>query len=235
VDPTRRTSFYFGLWFIGTFLFSIPAFFLYAPVLDDPDYILGSGADSRIAAGALLEILLAIANIATAVVLYRIARRIHESVALGYVALRVIESAVILVGVVSLLAVVSLREEFAGTGVGSETLGVAGESLVAVHEWTRILGPQFCAAFGNGILLGYLMYRSGLVPRRMAMLGLFVAGPLAFFAGILVLFGVDPQSAPLALLTVPEIVWEGFIAVYCTWKGFRPSPVLAELAPAQPA
>ncbi len=237
MDPARRTSFYFGLWFIGTFVFSIPAFFLYDPVLSDADYILGSGADTRIAVGALLEILLAIANIATAVVLYRIARRVHESVALGYVALRIIESALILVGVVSLMSVVTLREDFAGSGADPDTLSVVGQSLVAVHEWTRILGPQFCAAFGNGILLGYLMFRSGLVPRPMAIWGLFVAGPLAFLAGILLLLGVgDPQSGPLFLLTAPEVVWEAFIAIYCTWKGFRPSPVLADLqSPTRPA
>jgi hypothetical protein len=218
-------------------VFSIPAFFLYDPVLNDADYILGSGADTRIAAGALLEILLAIANIATAVVLYRIARRIHESVALGYVALRIIESAIILVGVVSLMSVVTLREELAGSAADSDMLSLAGQSLVAFHEWTRVLGPQFCAGFGNGILLGYLMFRSGLVPRPMAMLGLFVGGPLAFLGGILLLFGAgDPQSGPLFLFTIPEIVWEAFIAIYCTWKGFRPSPVLTGLRPpTQPA
>jgi Domain of unknown function (DUF4386) len=232
MDPARRTSFYFGLWFIGTFVFSIPAFFLYGPILNDADYILGPGADTQIAAGALLEILLAIANIATAVVLYRIARRIHESIALGYVALRIIESGIILIGVVSIMSVVTLREDFAEGGANADTLSLAGQSLVAVHEWTRVLGPQFCAAFGNGILLGYLMYKSGLVPRPMAMLGLFVGGPLAFLAGILVLLGAgDAQSGPLFLLTIPEIVWEAFIAIYCTWKGFRPSPILADLRP----
>jgi Domain of unknown function (DUF4386) len=232
MDPMRRTSFYFGLWFIGTFVFSIPAFFLYDPILNDADYILGSGADTQVAAGALLEILLSIANIATAVVLYRVARRIHESVALGYVALRIIESAIILIGVVSIMSVVTLREDLAGSDANAETLSLVGQSLVAVHEWTRVLGPQFCAAFGNGILLGYLMYKSGLVPRPMAMLGLFVGGPLALLAGLLLLFGAgDPRSGPLVLLTIPEIVWEAFIAIYCTWKGFRPSPLLADLGP----
>jgi hypothetical protein len=235
MSPARRTSFYFGLWFIGTFVFSIPALLLYDPVLNDADYILGAGADTRIAAGALLEILLAIANIATAVVLYRIARRIHESIALGYVALRIVESTIIIVGLISLMSVVTLREDFAGSGADSDTLSLAGQSLVAFHDWTFLLGPQFCAAFGNGILLGYLMYKSGLVPRPMAMLGLFVGGPLAFLGGILVLFGAfDQPSAPLLLLTIPEIVWEGFIAIYCTWKGFRPSPFLTEDHP-QPA
>ena len=135
------------------------------------------------------------------------------------------------------MSVVTLRQEFAGGGADSDTLRLVGQSLVAFHEWTRVLGPQFCAAFGNGILLGYLMYKSGLVPRPMAMLGLFVAGPLAFLAGILLLMGVgSTQSGPLVLLTLPEIIWEGFIAIYCTWKGFKPSPVLPNLQPPpQPA
>jgi hypothetical protein len=236
MDPVRRTSFYFGLWFIGTWVFSITAFFLYGPVLTDTDYILGPGADTRIGTGAVLEIFLAIANIATAAVLYRIARRVHESIAIGYVAARIIESAVILVGVVSLLSIVTLREDFAGSGADSDMLSLAGQSLVAFHEWTRILGPQLCAGFGNGILLGYLMYRSGLVPRPMAMLGLFVGGPLAFLCGILIVLGVgDRQSGLLVLLTIPEIVWEAFIAIYCTFKGFRPSSVLVDLGPATQA
>lgn len=236
MSPTRRTSFYFGLWFIATFVFSIPALLLYDPVLNDADYILGSGADNRIAAGALLEILTAIANIATAVVLYRLARRVHESIAIGYVALRIVEGTLIVVGLISLMSVVTLRQEFAGTGADSGALNIVGQSLVAVHDWTFLLGPQFCAGLGNGILLGYLMFKSGFVPRRMAMLGLFVGGPLAFLGGVLVLFGVfDQPSAPLLLLTAPEIVWEAFIGIYCTWKGFRPSPYLpADHAPPAP-
>src|SRR5919106_2138757 len=218
-----------GLWFIGTFVFSIPALLLYDPVLNDADYIFGDGLDARISLGALLEILLAIANIATAVVFFPVLKWVNETVALGYVALRIMESAIIVTGLMSLMSVVTLRDDFAGAGTDPASLDVAGQTLVALHDWTFLLGPQFCAGFGNGVLLGYLMYRSGLVPRRMAMLGLFVGGPLAFLGGILVLFGAfDQPSAPLLLLTIPEIVWEGFIAIYCTWKGFRPSPFLTE-------
>jgi hypothetical protein len=127
---------------------------------------------------------------------------------------------------------VTLREQFAGGGADAGALGLVGQSLVAVHDWTFLLGPQFCAGFGNGILLGYLMYKSGLVPRRMAMLGLFVGGPLAFLGGVLVLFGAfDTPSAGLLAFTAPEIVWEAFIGIYCTWKGFRPSPYLTEDRP----
>ncbi|MDQ3963270.1 MAG: DUF4386 domain-containing protein [Actinomycetota bacterium] len=228
MSSSRRTALYAGLWFIGTFVFSIPALLLYDPVLNDPDYILGSGADTRIALGAFLETLTAIANIATAVVLYRILKRVSESIAIGYVALRIVEGTIIVIGLISLMAVVTLREDFAGAGGDSDSLNIAGQTLVAFHEWTRLLGPQFSAGLGNGILLGYLMYRSGLVPRRMALLGL-IGGPLAVAGGILVLFGaIDPFSTPLLLITIPEILWEAGLALYLTFKGFRPSPILAE-------
>jgi hypothetical protein len=197
-------------------------------VLNDANYILGEGADTRVAVGAFLEILLAIANIATAVVLFPILRRQSEAIALGYVALRIVESTLIVVGLISLMSVVMLREDFAGAGAGNDALSIAGQSLVALHDGTFLLGPQFCAGFGNGLLLGYLMYRSGLVPRGMALLGL-IGGPLAFAGGTAVLFGLFGQpSAPLFLLTTPEILWEASLALYLTFKGFRPSPVLRE-------
>ena len=171
-----------GLWFIGTFVFSIPAALLYEPVLNAADYILGEGLDARISLGALLEVLLAIANIATAVVFFPVLKRVNEAVALGYVASRTIESGIIVTGLISLMSLVTLRNNVTGTSGDTASLDIAGQTLVALHDWTFLLGPQFCAGFGNGILLGYLMYRSGLVPRGMALLGL-IGGPLAFIGG----------------------------------------------------
>ena len=217
-----------GLWFIGTFVFSIPAALLYEPVLNAADYILGEGLDARISLGALLEVLLAIANIATAVVFFPVLKRVNEAVALGYVASRTIESGIIVTGLISLMSLVTLRNNVTGTSGDTASLDIAGQTLVALHDWTFLLGPQFCAGFGNGILLGYLMYRSGLVPRGMALLGL-IGGPLAFIGGVLVLFGVFGQpSGPLIALTVIEFVWEASLAIYLTVKGYRPSPLLAE-------
>jgi hypothetical protein len=217
-----------GLWFLGTFVFSIPAALLYGPVLNDPNYILGEGLDARIALGALLEVLLAISNIATAVVFFPVLKRVNEAVALGYVASRTIESAIIVIGLISLMSVVTLRQNFTGTNGDTASLIIAGQTLVALHSWTFLLGPQFCAGFGNGILLGYLMYKSALVPRPMALLGL-IGGPLAFIGGVFVLFGAFGQpSGPLIALTAIEIVWEASLAIYLTVKGYRPSPLLAE-------
>jgi hypothetical protein len=146
-----------------TFITSIPAFFFYVPVLDDPRYVVGAGADTSVSFGAFLELILIIANIGTAVVLFPILRRQNEILALGYVTARIVECAFIAVGILSLLTVVTLRQEAAGADAGS--LIAVGESLVALHNWTRLLGPGFVVGVGNGLILGYLMYSSRLAPR----------------------------------------------------------------------
>lgn len=216
----RDTARLVGWLFIGTFVFSIPGYLLYGPVLDHTDYVLGGGHDAQISLGAFLEILTAICNIATAVVLYPVARRYSHRVALGYVATRILESTVIVVGIVSVLSVVTLRDQFAGSDVDADTLTVAGQTLVAFHDWTFLLGPGFCAGIGNGLLLGFLMYASGLLPRRLALFGL-VGGTLAFLAATGALLDVyDKQSDPQVLLTAPEAIWEATFGIYLIVKGF---------------
>jgi hypothetical protein len=218
----RSTARVVGWLFLGTFAFSIPGYLLYGPLLDHPDYILGSGHDTQIRLGAFLEILTAICNIGTAVALYPVAKRFRHRLALGFVASRILESTIIVAGIVSVLSVLTLREQFAGADAG--TLTVAGQTLVAFHDWTFLLGPGFCAGIGTGLLLGYLMYSSGLLPRRVAMLGL-VGGSLAFVAATGALLGVyERQSAPQLLLTVPEMIWELTFGVHLIVKGFA-SPV----------
>jgi hypothetical protein len=219
----QRTARIMGAWFLGTFVFSIPAFFFYGPLLDDSQYVVGSGEDTRIATGALLEILLAVSGIATAVVIFPVVKRVNESIALGYVASRTVESILILIGVLSLLAVVALQQDL-GPSDGALT-DVSG-ALVALHEQTRLLGPQFCAGLGNGILLGYLMWRSRLLPRPMVLFGL-VGGPLALLAGIGVLLGAwDITDGLPVALTAPEAIWELSLSLWLLIRGFRPSPIL---------
>jgi len=229
----RRTAMVTGVFFAITIVASIPAaYFFYTPVLGHPGYIVGPGADTRVSLGALLEIITVIANIGTAVTLFPILKRQNEGVALGYVAARIVESVIIVVGILSLLAVVTLRQNLAGADAAS--LVTAGESLVAVHDGTFLLGPGFLSGVGNGLMLGYLMYRSGLVPRRMAMLGL-VGGPLVALSGIAVLLGLYEQvSAWSAVATLPEFAWEASLAIYLIVKGFRPSAVARlDAAPAE--
>jgi hypothetical protein len=230
----RTTARLVGWLFIGTFVFSIPGWLLYGPVLDNPDYVLGAGHDTQISLGALLEVLSATCGIGTAVALYPLARRYSHRLALGYVTVRVLESTVIVIGIVSVLSVLTLRGQFTGADAGA--FSVAGQSLVAVHDWTMLLGPGFCSAIGNGLILGFLMLRSGLLPRRVAMLGP-IAGTFAFVAATGALMGVyEPQAGAQVLLTVPEMIWELTFGVYLVAKGFS-SPVLRrdQGAQAQPA
>jgi hypothetical protein len=230
----RTTARLVGWLFLGTFLFAIPGYLLYGPLLDNPGYVLGEGHDTRIQLGAMLEILTAICNIGTAVVLYPLAKRYSHRLALGYVAVRILESTIIVAGIVSVLGALTLRQQFAGTGADPETLTIAGQTLVAFHDHTFLLGPGFCAAIGNGLLLGFLMYRTGLLPRRVAALGLF-GGTFALIAAGGVLFGVyEPQSAPQMLLTFPEMVWELTFGIYLIAKGFT-SPARRRSAEMRPA
>jgi hypothetical protein len=228
VNPLRRTAFVAGSLFVITFVVSIPAALaLYTVVLDHPDYIVGAGADNRIAFGALLEMILIVANIGTAVVLFPILKRQNESLALGYVTARVMESVFIAIGIVSLLAVVTLRQDVGAAG--GDPLVLVGRSLVASHDWTFLLGPGWVVGVGNGLILGYLMYRSRLVPRGMAMLGL-IGGPLIILSGTLVLFDViEPGSGAQVIATVPEFFWELSLGIYLMVKGFKPSPITTGL------
>lgn len=210
-----------GIFFIVTFI-SIAALPLYHSVLRDHSFIIGAGGDTSVYLGALAEIITLIAGIGTAVALYPILRRQNESLALGYVTVRVVESSLIAVGIVSLLAVVTLRGDLAGAAdTNHASLILTGRSLVAVHNATFLLGPAFCAAIGNGLILGYVLLRSGLIPRRFAQFGM-AAGSLALITAILVLFGAyDQVSGTSGILTLPEAVWEFSLGVYLVAKGFR--------------
>jgi hypothetical protein len=222
MDPTRKIALITGVAFIITFVASIPAaFYFYSPVLSHADYILGAGADARIGWGAFLEVILVVANVVTAVVLYPVVKRQNESVALGYVAARTFESAMIAVGIVAMMAVVTMRQELAGAAASAASSVGLGQSLVAIHDWTFLLGPGILPGIGNGLLLGYLMYRSELVPKGMALLGM-IAGTLLIASAIPILLGVyDAGSAPQVIATAPEFIWEAFLGIYLTFKGFR--------------
>jgi hypothetical protein len=217
LDQKRARA--FGVLYLITFITSIPALLLYQPVLDDPvGYIAGAGHDKRIFFAALLELLLIIANIGTAVVIFPIVRRQNEELAVGYVTARLFESTFILVGIVAVLGIVTLRQETAGAAEGT-----VAYTLAAIKDWTFLLGPGWVVGWGNGLILGYLMYRSGLVPQRMTWLGL-IGGPLIIASGTVVMFGwADMGGSLQGLATIPEGLWELFLGLYCTLKGFRPS------------
>lgn len=230
MDSARKSALVTGVLYLVTFVTSIPALALYGPVLSNSHYVLGAGADTRIFAGAFLEVLLAISGIGSAVAIFPIVKRQNEGIALGYVAARIVEATIIAAGIISLLAVVTMRREFAGSG-GADTaaLVIAGKTLVAIHKWAFLLGPGYCAGIENGLMLGYLMYRSGLVPRPIAVLGL-IGGTLAFAAATVELFGLLPQVSAVAfVLVLPEALFEASIGIWLACKGFRPSPIISAI------
>jgi Domain of unknown function (DUF4386) len=223
----RKIALVTGVFFIITIIPApIAAFILYAPVLNDPDYVVGAGADTSVLLGAFFEVIIAIAIIGTAVTLFPIVKRQNEGFALGYVAARVLESTVIVVGIISLLSVVTLRQDLAGAaGADAASLVTVGKSLVAVHDWTFLLGPGLVPGV-NGVLLGYLMYSSRLVPRPLALLGL-VGGPVLFASGIAVLFGlIEAGSVWQGISTIPVAAFEVLLGIWLIVKGFNPSAPL---------
>jgi hypothetical protein len=222
----QRNARIFGVLFIITFVTSIPALALFQPVLGDPaGYIASGGKDTQVYLGVLLELLLIIANIGTAVILYPIVRRRNEILSLGYVTARLMECVFIAAGILCVLGVVSLGHD----DPDAPALAV---SLAAIKDWTFLLGPGFIVGWGNGLILGYLMYSSRLVPRGMAMLGL-IGGPLIILSGIGVLFDVWNQGGTVQVLaTIPEFLWELSLGIYCAVKGFRSdAPILSKPAP----
>jgi len=226
VSQHRRISLVFGALYLITFITSISALWLFQPVLDDPQgYIAGAGADNRIYLGVLLELILIIANIGTAVVLITLLKRQHEILTFSYVAARIMECVFILVGILAVLAVVTLRED---AGADAAALGGYAESLAAIKDWTFKLGPGFVVGIGNGLILGYLMLRSGLMPRGLALLGV-IGGPIQALAGVGVLFGLfEASGAVQSIATIPEIIWELSLGIYPLIWGFRASPILSE-------
>ena len=236
----QKTARIFGWLFIATFVTSLGAKALFVSGVGGSFSQLvftpGAISETAVYVGVILEFLLIVTGIGTAVVLYPIVKRQSEGLALGYVTARVVECTFILVGLMSLISLVSVNDAIAGASGGQATaLAAQGSSLVATYDWAFLFGPGLVVGFGNGLILGYLMYRSGLLPRRMAMFGL-VGGPMLILSFGLILFGVyENGSGPAFLMALPEIIWEVSIGIYAAWKGFRPSPITKPVDIREPA
>lgn len=218
-SSTRTTALVAGVLYLITIVTSIPALLLYGPVLNDPGYVVGPGPDTGVIFGGFLEMICALACIGTAVVLFPVVKRQNETLALGFVAARVFEAAIIIVGAISLLAVVTLRQS---AGADAASLITTGNALVAIHDWTFLLGPGIIPAVNAGCL-GYLLYRSRLVPRVIPLVGL-VGAPLLVLSATATMFGIYPQVSVLSgLAAVPIFLWEGSLGVWLVVKGFTPA------------
>jgi len=217
----RKYSLAAGLCYLLTFV-SIPTLTLYSSVRG-PNFVTGPGPDTPVILGVLLEMIVALAGIGTAVALYPVVKRQGEARAVGFVASRVLEAATIYVGIVSIMSIVTLRQ-----GGGGTNALVVGQGLAAQYQWTFFFAQSFIPAV-NAVLLGSLLYQSRLVPRWLPVLGFFGAILLvATWFSILRGFigAVGPVAAVAAL---PIAVWEFSLGVYLTVWGFEASPVTAGL------
>jgi hypothetical protein len=230
MDPMRRTSLAAGILYLISFV-SIPSLFLYDPVRDDADFVLGAGSDTGVLGAAFLEVVVALAGIGTAVVLFRVAKRQSETAALGFVTARVLEAALILVGVVNMLSIVTLRHDVAGSaGADPASLVTMGQAHLATYDWAFLLGQSLMPVF-NALCLGYVMYRSGLVPRILPLVGL-LGAPLLLASDVAIFFGVYDRLSPVAALAaLPIALWELSLGVWLVTKGFKPSALTALAGP----
>ena len=211
----RKNSLAAGALYVLTFV-SIPSFALYA-ALRDPNYIVGPGPDTSILFGAILELIVGLACIGTAVALFPVVKRQNEGVALGFVGARTLEASTIFAGVASLLSIVTLRQ----AGVGAEAT-IISQTLVALYDRFFLVGQSLMPAI-NGFLLGSLLYRSRLVPRALPTLGL-IGAALLLAGNVAVLFGYMDRVSPMAaVVTLPIALWEFSLGVWLVLKGFNPS------------
>lgn len=222
-DPTRGISRAAGILYLLTFV-SMPTLALYQHVRQQPDFVLSAGSDTGVLWGALSEVVVALACVGTAVVLFPVARRQSEIAALGFVSSRVMEATLIVVGVSSVLTMTTLRQTAAGADPAA--LLVTGHTLSTFYDWTFLLSQSLLPVV-NALCLGTVLYRSGLVPRILPLIGL-IGAPLLLLADLGIFFGVVDRVSPLVILgALPIAVWEFSLGIYLVVKGFRPAAVAA--------
>ncbi len=229
MTSTRKTALVAGVCYLITFI-SVPTLALYGPVKNHRDWILSSGCHTGVLVGGFLEVIMALACIGTAVTLYPVVKRQNEGVALGFVAARVLEAVMIFTGVVSLLSLLTLRQDLGGTaGANPAALVTTAASHAAVYNWTFLLSQTLMPGI-NALLLGSLMYRSRLVPRVIPALGL-IGAPLLICTVIATLFGGFKLGSP-ELAALPVAAWELSLGLWLVIKGFKPSPITAGMTAA---
>jgi hypothetical protein len=223
MDSTRRTALIAGVFYIITFV-SIPTLFLYSPI-KKTDYLTSVGADTGVLWACFLEVVVALAGIGTAVTLFPVVKRQNEGMALGFVASRTLEAAMIFTGVASILSLVTLRQDLgSASGANAAALTAIGASHLATYNWAFTLGQSLMPGL-NAILLGTLLYRSGLVPRVLPALGL-LGAPVHITAVGLTMFGVIDRIGLVAgIAVIPVAAWELSLGIYLVVKGFKPSPI----------
>jgi len=222
VKSNRQSATFVGIMFILATVSAILGLLFYQPILTGPDYLINGVANqNQVSLGVLMELILVCSNMGTAIGLFPLLKPYSERIALGHFSFRFLEVVIITIGIVSVLSLLTLSQDFvAAAAPDVSTYHAAGTLLLAVHTWTFALGPLFMLGV-NTFMYSYLLYKSKLVPRPLAGLGL-TGATLVLVAALLVLFGVYPQlSVPVTLLALPIASYEMILAGWLIVKGFN--------------
>ena len=230
MNSNRDIAIMVGVLYILAAVTAIIGFALYQPILNDPDYIIKDSANvTQVIWGAFNELILAFSVIGISVMMFPIVNKENESLAIGYVCFRLLEAILIVLGIISLLSVVTLSQEFGITEApNTSSYLTAGKLLVILHNWTFLFGPNLALGLST-LIMSYFLYDSKLVPRFISVLGL-VGGSLIFSCALLVMFGVFLQDSTWgAILGIPVFAYEMSLAVWLIVKGFKSSVVYSSL------
>jgi hypothetical protein len=219
----KRAAKIVGVLFILAAVTAVIGLLLYDPILNGPDYLIkGSEHAGQVVLGAFMELLLVISAVGTATTMFPILRKYNETIALWHVCFRFLEAIIITVGVISMLSLLTLSQEFVAAGA-PDTAAFQTSAIVlkAIHAWTFMLGPLFMLGI-NTMMYSYIFYKTKLVPRFIARLGM-TGAALVFIYGLLVMFGVAQQISVWALMSLPVAAYEMILAVWLIAKGFNES------------
>jgi hypothetical protein len=218
MSTTRKLALGAGLFYIATFVFSIPTLGMTDTFVHNANFVHGAGSGSGVQWAALFDMLTGLTGIGTAVMVYPVIKRYGRTNAIAFVASRTLEAAILAVSAISLLSVYTLRQDLGATNtVGLDATAAA---LVAVHKWTFLFGPGVMATV-NALCFATVLRRTGLVPRVIPTVGL-IGAPLLAFSSIVTIFGGWDQTSSIAMLfTLPIAAWELAVGIYMTFKGFK--------------
>ena len=231
VNNHRQTAISVGIMFILATVSAVLGLLFYQPILAGPDYLINGAAHSnQVILGVLMELILVCTAIGTAIGLFPVLRPYGEHIALGHLFFRFLEATAITIGIVGILSLLTLSKNFAAAAAPEAfAYHVAGTLPLAVYKWTSMLGPLLFLGI-NTLLYSYLLYKSKLVPRPLAILGI-TGAILVFGYGLLVLFGVAVQgAAPFVILALPIAAYEMILAVWLIVKGFNSSAIASQAA-----
>jgi hypothetical protein len=224
MDTNKKTARIVGVLFIVTTGAAIVSGAFLLPILEAPDYLAKVSAnENQVMIGALFYFIMAAGGAGIAIPMYPILRKHNESMALGAVGFRIIEGAIFMVGVICVLALVTVSGEFVQAGAPDASYyQTLGELLLAGYTIAQAVVPGVFAFSLGALMYYYIFYQANLVPRWLSVWGL-IGVTLGIVNGLYDMFGGTPNETISMLLDLPIFVQEMVLALWLIVKGFNSS------------